>query len=45
VPIPETSSPSVSMSTVTPVILVRNEMRFHRSEMWFMAGPSLSCEA
>ena len=31
VPMPETRSPRVSMSTVTPVILVRSEMRFHRS--------------
>ena len=33
VPMPETRSPTVSISTVTPVILVRSEMRFHRSEI------------
>ena len=33
VPMPETRSPRVSISTVTPVILVRSEMRFHRSEI------------
>ncbi len=39
VPMPETSSPRVSISTVTPVILVRSEMRFHRSNrVWFIAG-------